>query len=172
MKQISSIQWIILLIILFFTTSCADHRVVYVPRTHLPPEIGSPPPKTIPATLPKVGKKKPLVPREKSRPPILNTLIGKARKQLNRSQPEAAFQTLERALNVDGQDPLVWHLMAKARTMQGQYGQAESLARKSNTLSAGSPSLIKKNWQVIANALEKQGRTQEAALAREAQNRN
>ena len=114
-----------------------------------------------------MGKEKPQVPQEKSQPPILNTLIGKARKQLNRSQPEAAFQTLERALNVDGQDPQVWHLMAKARTMQGQYGQAESLARKANTLSAGSPSLRKKNWQVIANALEEQGRIHEAALARQ-----
>lgn len=167
MKQISSIQWIMLLIILFFTASCADHRVASIPRPPLPPEIGSPPPKTTPETLPQMGKKKPLIPREKSRPPILNTLIGKARKQLNHSQPEAAFQTLERALNVDGQDPLVWHLMAKARTMQGQYGQAESLARKSKTLSAGSPSLIKENWQVIADALEKQGRAQEAALARQ-----
>ncbi|GAB6145743.1 tetratricopeptide repeat protein [Desulfocicer niacini] len=164
MKLFSSIRWIILLIILFFTASCADHRVVSIPRTHLPPEIGSPPPQTIPESLPQMGKKKPLAPHEKRRPPILDTLIGKARKQLNLRRPEAAFQTLERALNVDGQDPLVWHLMAKARAMQGQYSQAESLARKSNSLSASSPSLKKKNWQVIANALEKQGRTQEAAM--------
>ncbi|MFK5952426.1 MAG: hypothetical protein QM498_05150 [Desulfobacterium sp.] len=167
MKHIPSIQWIILLIILFFTASCAEHRVVSVPRTHPPAEIGKPPSKKMPETLPGVGKPKPLVPSEKSRPPILDTFIGQARKQLNRGQPEAAFQTLERALNVEGQDPLVWHFMAKTRIMQGQYGQAESLARKSNALSASNPSLRKKNWQMIANALEKQGQPREAALARQ-----
>jgi len=157
MKAFSSIQWTVFIIILFFTASCADHRVASIPQTHLPPEIGSPSSNTVPAPHP----------RKKSRPPILDTLISKARKELNSGHPDAAFQTLERALNIDGQDPLVWHLMAKIRSMQGQYGQAESLARKSNTLSAGSPSLKKKNWRVIANALEKQGRSQESNLARQ-----
>ncbi|SMC90004.1 hypothetical protein SAMN02746065_11461 [Desulfocicer vacuolatum DSM 3385] len=154
---LTSTQWIFFVIVLFFTASCADHRVASIPQTHLPPEIGTPSSKTIPAGYH----------HKKSRPGIVESLIRTARKELHHGQPEAAFQTLERALNIDGQDSLVWHLMAKTRSVQGQYGQAESLARKSNTLSADNASLRKKNWRLIANALEKQGRIQEASLAKQ-----
>ena len=104
-------------------------------------------------------------PAKTTRPAVFDTMIAKAEKQLGRNDPTAAFQTLERALAIDGQAPLVWHLMAKARLSQGNFAQAQSLARKSNTLAGHRPDLKKKNWTVIAQALEKQGKTRAAADA-------
>ncbi len=79
-------------------------------------------------------------------------MIATAKKQLGQNRPEAAFQTLERALAVDGRDPVIWHLMAGIRMVQKDYDQAESLARKSNTLAAGDFSLKAKNRQIIIDA--------------------
>lgn len=79
-------------------------------------------------------------------------MISKAKKQLARKNPDAAFRTLERALAVDGRDPMIWHLMAQARLQQGQYAQAKSLAGKSNTLAGGDDGLRKKNRYIIEQA--------------------
>ncbi len=144
---------------LLILSSCADHRVASIPDTHLPPthlpQIGTP--------LPNASDKRPDAPQ---RSKAMDSMISKAKRQLDRERPGDAFQTLERALTIDGQDPMVWHLMAKAREMQGAFHQAESLARKSNTLAGKTPGLTKKNWRLIADVLEKQGDIQGAEAAR------
>ena len=130
------------LIFLFsaFMFSCAKPGITPFPRTHIPPD-----------NLPQIGGKQLPSSIERSRPAIVETMIAKAKKQLGQNRPEQAFQTLERALAVDGRDPMVWHLMARARQIQGRFGQADSLARKSNTLAAGNPSLMEKNRQIISD---------------------
>lgn len=161
MKLINTrFQYVILFVMLLTLSSCAQHQMVSIPDTHVPPDnlpqIGTPPPRTpdqIFGAPPKRLK-------------AVDSMISKAKKELYRGQPKVAFQTLERALSIDGQDPMVWHLMAKARQMQGEFSQAESLARKSNALSRSNPRLTKKNWNLIADVLEKQGYTQEAEAAR------
>jgi Flp pilus assembly protein TadD len=133
------------------------------------PGIGDPAPeKTIEKPDPPQPEKPLLpVPPKEPRPAILDTMIRKAENQLFLHRPDTAFQTLERALAIDGRDPEVWHLMAKAQLMNGQYRQAESLARKSNSLAGDDRSLKKKNWKIIIRALEEQGRVDEADQARE-----
>lgn len=138
-----------ILVFSVFVFSCAKPGVAPLPRTHLPPE-----------NLPQIGGKQPVSSMEKSRPAILENMIAKAKKQLGQNQPEAAFQTLERALAVDGRDPVVWHLMAGIRMVQKEYDQAESLARKSNTLAAGDFSLKEKNRQIIMDARGNRHQTQ------------
>lgn len=159
MKPNNTLFWCVILLVLLILSSCAKRQVASIPDTHLPPtnlpQIGTPSYKTPEKTQSEVP-----------RPGVVDTMIAKAKKELNQGQPMAAFQTLERALAIDGQDPLIWHLMAKARKMQGDFRQAESLARKSNTLARTNPGLTKKNWNLIADALEKQGHVQEAKAAR------
>ena len=177
MKQNPFVRWATicsaLLLIPCFMASCAKTRISSIPQTHeLPrqvPEIGDPAPEK---TIKKPSQPQPeghslLVPPKKLRPAILNTMIRKAEKQLFLHRPDTAFQTLERALAIDGRDPEIWHLMAKARLMNGQYRQAESLARKSNSLAGDNRSLKKKNGEIIIRALEEQGRVDEADQARE-----
>lgn len=176
MKQNLFVRWVticsVLLFIPFFMASCAKNRISSIPQTHEPPrqvpEIGAPPPgKAIKKPVqPQPERHSLLVPPKEPRPAIVKTMIRKAEKQLFLHKPDTAFQTLERALAIDGRDPEVWHLMAKARLMNGQYRQAESLARKSNTLAGDDRSLKKKNWKIIIHALEEQGRMEEADQAR------
>jgi len=159
MKPNNTLFWCVILFVLLILSSCADRRVASIPDTHLQP-----------ANLPQIGTPSSKTPDktqyEIPRPRVLYTMIEKAEKELNQGRPRAAFQTLERAMAIDGQDPLIWHLMAQSRQLQGDFRQAESLARKSNTLARTNPELTKKNWDLIADALEKQGRVQEAEAAR------
>ena len=151
--RINFYQGFTILFVLLLLSSCADHRVASIPDTHLPPahlpQIGTP--------SPNASDKRPNVPQ---RSKAVDSMISKAKRELDRERPEDAFQTLERALTIDGQDPMVWHLMAKAREMQGKFHQAESLARKSNTLAGENPGLRKKNWRLIGDVLDRQGNTQ------------
>jgi len=131
------------------TFSCAQPRPVPIPSTHLPPE-----------NLPQIGSTYSPSSTEHHRPVIIESMISRAKIQLGQNRPQEAFQTLERALAVDGRDPMLWHLMSKIRLIQRQYAQAESLARKSNTLAGPNLSLREKNQRIIEDVQERQGRVQ------------
>ncbi|MFQ5645007.1 MAG: tetratricopeptide repeat protein [Thiogranum sp.] len=60
--------------------------------------------------------------------------------------------TIERALRIDPGNARLWHRLAEARLDQGQPRQAEQLALKSNSLSAGDTRLQASNWQLVAKA--------------------
>lgn len=133
----------------FLMTSCAQKTGPAIPQSHLPPK-----------NVPQIGSTKPPTPPpgvQHARPAIIETMIQRAKTQLDRNQPDAAFRTLERALAVDGQDALVWHLMAKTRLAQKQYSQAVSMAKKSSLLAGNQTSLKEKNKKIIARAIENQG---------------
>ncbi len=146
--------WTVIFAASFFVASCAQKQGPAIPQSHLPPEnipqIGSPHPATVQAV------------QRPARPAVLEAMIQKANTQLDRNQPDAAFGTLERALSIDGQDALVWHLMAKTRLVQMRYSQAVSLAKKSNLLAGNQSSLKEKNRAIIARALEYQGHVPKA----------
>lgn len=149
MKIVCFHRLILLFSASFFIFSCAKPGVAPRPRTDLPPN-----------NLPGIGGQQPPSSMEKYRPVIVENMIAKAKKQLGQNRPEAAFQTLERALAIDGNDPMVWHLMAGIRMAQADYAQAESLAQKSNTLAAGDFLLKEKNRRIILDARGKWDRTE------------
>ena len=93
-----------------------------------------------------------LIPESRQRPKALTRMIERAQSQLAENKPEQAFSTMEQALYIDGQDPLVWHLMAKAQLAQGHFQQAVSLAKKSGSLCASYPELKEKNNDLIQQA--------------------
>ena len=68
---------------------------------------------------------------------------------------EAAAQTLERGLRIVPKDAYLWSQLATVRLQQRRYGQAQSLAAKSNSLARGNTSLRYKN-QVIGEKSRKQ----------------
>lgn len=159
---------ILIAITLFTLSACADRRVVTAPGAHIPPDsvprIGDPAPaetqvdKRI-ASRPKAKAVPPkdVRPAHHKRSEAMTRMLRKAENQLDRNQPDAAFDTLEQALSMDGRDPLVWHLMAKARLAQGRYRQAVSLAKKSDSLAASHPEIKKKNAALIRKAQASQG---------------
>lgn len=157
--------YFILFMTLMVLSACAQKRPVSIPQSHRPPEsvpeIGGPVRNQRAARYDStVGRGKqeenPLLsavrPVQRPRPKALTRMIENAENQLRRKQPELAFSTLEQALYIDGQDPLVWHLMARARLDQGNIVQAVSLAKKSDSLAAAYPDVKEKNARLLRQA--------------------
>ena len=157
--------YFILFMTLIVLSACAQKRPVPISQTHRPPEsvpeIGGPVRNQRAASeASKVpGRKQaqsPLLsavrPVQRPRPKALVRMIENAQTQLRRKQPQLAFSTLEQALYIDGQDPLVWHLMARAQLDQGNIVQAVSLAKKSDSLAAAYPDVKEKNARLLRQA--------------------
>ena len=155
---------------LILLSACAQKKPVSMPQSHLPPEtvpeIGGPeiggagPDQSAVPDDSTVARKRenqtPLLsavrPVQRPRPRALTRMIENAENQLKNRQPQLAFSTLEQALYIDGQDPLVWHLMARAQFDQGNIAQAVSLAKKSNSLAAAYPEVKAKNDNLLRQA--------------------
>lgn len=150
---------------LIVLSACVQKRPVSMPQSHWPPEsvpeIGGPVTgqSTMPGDSAVAGRgeaRNPLLsavrPVQRPRPKALTRMIENAEKQLKNRQPQLAFSTLEQALYIDGQDPLVWHLMARAQLDQGNVVQAVSLAKKSDSLAAAYPDVKEKNAALLRKA--------------------
>jgi Flp pilus assembly protein TadD len=84
--------------------------------------------------------------------PTVQNIQNQALQLRNQGQLEAAAQTLERGLRIAPKDASLWSQLAMVRLQQRQYGQAQSLAHKSNTLARGNSYLIQKNKNIILEA--------------------
>ncbi len=152
-----------------FFSSCASYEKSQ--PSHVPPEkkpsVAISKERSRPeGELPQIGARQASVPREKFQPEILHTLKKRAAQQIQAYKLDAAVVTLEQALGIDAQDPLLWHLMARVKLAQKNLQQAEHLAKKSNIFAANDPALQKKNWDIIAESLDLQGKISEAEAAR------
>ena len=84
-------------------------------------------------------------------------LLDRAQTDTESGQHEAAGASLERALRIEPRNPWLWLELAQVRLAQGQYAQAITLARKSNSFAGRQPRVQSENWQVIGNAHVAQG---------------
>lgn len=106
-------------------------------------------------------------PRDAGTAPAVIALLAESDRRLDSGQPESAAASIERALRIAPTDPVLWHRLARIRLRQGQWDQAEALARKSLSLSAGAAELSSLNWMVIASARSALGDEAGARLARQ-----
>jgi len=84
-------------------------------------------------------------------------LLDRAQTDNESGQREAAGASLERALRIEPRNPWLWLELARVRLVQGQYAQAITLARKSNSFAGRQSRVQAENWQVIGNARVAQG---------------
>ncbi|MHB1238420.1 MAG: tetratricopeptide repeat protein, partial [Gallionella sp.] len=84
-------------------------------------------------------------------------LLDRAQTDSEAGQREAAGASLERALRIEPRNPWLWFELAQLRLAQGQYAQAITLARKSNSFSGRQYRVQAENWRVIARARVSQG---------------
>ncbi|MCV6639359.1 tetratricopeptide repeat protein [Candidatus Albibeggiatoa sp. nov. NOAA] len=85
------------------------------------------------------------------------SLLSESFKQYDAQKYEQAAALLERALGIDGRNPVLWHNLAGVRLKQEDWKRAADLAIKSNSLIAGSDEqkgLRIRNFMVIALACE------------------
>jgi len=79
---------------------------------------------------------------------------------------EDAIASLERALRLTPDDPILWSRVAELRLRQGRFAVAENLAAKSNALAGEQRLLRYRNWLLIAEARKRRGDVAGAEKAR------
>jgi len=79
-------------------------------------------------------------------------LMDSARKDASSGKLGSAAASLERALRIEPRNPRLWHELAVIRYRQADYGQAESLAARSNTYAGTDADLRAANQKLINDA--------------------
>ncbi|HID03567.1 MAG TPA: tetratricopeptide repeat protein [Desulfobacterales bacterium] len=148
-RYIRPLSYLLLLLLLQACASTTYHR----PQKARP----YPPPQTQQSG--REGTSAPTIPTVPTIPtaaPTKNSTVQNIQNQAtqlrNQGQLEAAAQTLERGLRIAPKDASLWSQLAMVRLQQRQYGQAQSMAHKSNNLARGNSSLIQRNQNIILEA--------------------
>lgn len=93
-------------------------------------------------------------------------LMSDAEQALERGDYNQAELQMERAMRVDPRNGRIWHLMARIRYEQGDYGQTVQFCLKSNTLANHDRILMRQNWVLLEKAYTMLGETIKADDAR------
>jgi tetratricopeptide (TPR) repeat protein len=94
-----------------------------------------------------------------------NALVTQARTQAGGGEYAAAGATLERALRIEPDNPLLWVELGRVQMGEGNAGQADAMGRKALALATGDPTAQASAWRLIADSLHARGRTAEALEA-------
>lgn len=94
-----------------------------------------------------------------------SALVTQARSASAQGDFDAAAATLERALRIEPDNPLVWIEMGRMRLASGDAAQAQYMGRRALALAAGAPREQSASWRLIAEALRARGRNAEAQEA-------
>ncbi|MBV6416589.1 MAG: hypothetical protein CMLOHMNK_01197 [Steroidobacteraceae bacterium] len=132
----------------------------------VPTEPGAAPPQSpgAPATTPSMPTPAP-APRSYRLSAATSALVTQARSATAQGDFVAAAATLERALRIEPDNPLVWIEMGRTRLASGDALQAQNMGRRALALAAGAPREQSAAWQLIADALRALGRNVEAQEA-------
>lgn len=87
----------------------------------------------------------------------VTALMEQAGKDRAAGKLDLAAANLERAVRIEPRNYFVWSSLASVYLAQRLYPQAESVARKSTSLSRGNPHVEIANWRIIAKSLEAMG---------------
>lgn len=103
---------------------------------------------------PSMPTNQPLPPRsaDQASSPAVRSLLGRADTLARNGNMDLASSTLERALDLEPRNPFIYQRLAAVKLAQNQPGQAEAMARKSNSVGGNNPFVRADNWQLIAEA--------------------
>lgn len=87
----------------------------------------------------------------------VNALMRHSRRQVKGGNLSKGAVFLERALQIEPSNPVLWSNLAGIRFKQNQLGLAEQLALKSNSYARGDKDLLVRNWKLIAEARSLRG---------------
>jgi uncharacterized protein HemY len=88
--------------------------------------------------------------------------VTQARAQVARGDLPAASSTLDRALRIEPNNPLLWIELGKLRLAESDAHQAEICGRKALALASGDRRSQSQAGRLLADALRAQQRNQEA----------
>jgi hypothetical protein len=92
-------------------------------------------------------------------------LVAQAHTQATGGNYELAAATIERALRIEPDNPLLWIELGQVRMGEGNADQADGMDRKALALATGDSQAQETAWRLIAESLRVRGRNQEAAEA-------
>lgn len=104
-------------------------------------------------------------PRQFSLGPASSALVAQAHRQSGGGDWGQAAATVERALRIEPDNPLLWIELGRVRLGENNPAQADAMGRKALALSTGDPQAQSGAWKLIADALRAGGHNPEAADA-------
>ena len=104
----------------------------------------------------------PAPPRENRLSPATSSLVSQARALISRGDLDGASSTLDRALRIEPNNPLVWIELGRLRLAESDAHQAEGCGRKALALASGDRGTQAQAGRLLADALRAQGRNPEA----------
>ena len=129
------------------------------------PQTSSPQPPGSPAPLQSLPPPAPQVPppaRENHLSAATRSLVTQARTQVAHGDLPAASSTLDRALRIEPNNPLLWIELGRLRLAESDAHQAEGCGRRALALASGDRIAQAQAGRLLADALRGQGRNQEA----------
>jgi tetratricopeptide (TPR) repeat protein len=119
-----------------------------------PPSLPTPPPAQPP--------RPPAPQRENRLSPATQSLVTQAKSLLAHGDIDGAATTLDRALRIEPNNPLLWIEVGRVRLVDSEAHQAEGCARKALALATGDRAAQNQAGRLLIDALRAQGRNQEA----------
>jgi hypothetical protein len=101
-------------------------------------------------------------PREIRLSPATQSLVTQAHGLLSHGDMDGASSTLDRALRIEPNNPLLWIELGRVRLVESDSHQAESCARKALALASGDKAAQAQSGRLLVDALRAQERNQEA----------
>ena len=89
-------------------------------------------------------------------------LVSQAQTQMATKNYAVAASSIERALRIEPDNPLLWIELGKVRLAEGNYVQAENMARKAVSMSVNAPRAQSSAWRLIAESYRARGKNIEA----------
>jgi tetratricopeptide (TPR) repeat protein len=131
--------------------------VIAAPGPEQEPVIAAPTPTPLPHERPKSPAA--------TLGPASKALVSQAEAQRKKGDLPGATVTMERALRIEPNNPLLWIEMGRLRMDQRNFAQAEGMGRKALSMSVGDDRTQSQAWQLIADSLRARGRNPEAQQA-------
>jgi len=130
------------------------------------PSSGTPQPRP-PTPVPPAPPERPATPapRQFHLGPAASALVAQAHQQALHGDNGQAGATLERALRIEPDNPLVWIELGRVRLSENNAAQAAAMGRKALALAAGDPATQSSAWRLIADSLRARGDNLQAAEA-------
>jgi Flp pilus assembly protein TadD len=97
--------------------------------------------------------------------PAATALVAQAHRQAGSGDQQAAISTIERALRIEPENPLLWLELGDIHESAGRFDQAAGLGHKALQLATGDPHAQAASWHLIAESLKARNRNGEAAEA-------
>ncbi len=116
------------------------------------------PPAPAPLTgVPPPQPSAPAPPRQFQLGPAASALVTQAHQQAGGGDTAQAAATLERALRIEPENPLVWIELGRVRLAENSPAQADAMGRKALALATGDPAALSSAWHLIADARRARG---------------